>query len=229
MCGVFILTEIFSNSETETFLFGTRPFGEFAVTEWRKLEVILTLTIEVPSLLLAEEGLEEVKAMFSSLKCNLFTLFSLDLAIGIKTLHGDDMFNDCRIQTGNHLENNILNLLSSPLLPLPLLLPLRHWLDLLRLLLGLQLFLQTLSRNINILNVNISSILEGIDLPHCSLDLIVKLMRSNTLQDTVIVVSEDNVALGVKLEDEVICKSLRSKGNDDDSLDTHLPYAVYSF
>jgi hypothetical protein len=146
------------------------------------------------------------------------------------------MFDDCRIETGDHLENNILHLLAALILSLPFLLSLRSLRSLgsllsLRLplwLLGLEHFLQSLGRDIDILDINISRILEGIDLSDSSLDLLVELMRSYTLQDAVILISEDDIALGVELQDEVVGKRIRAEGYDHHPLHTHLSHAIHS-
>lgn len=50
-----------------------------------------------------------------------------------------------------------------------------------------------------ILKVNVSCLLKRVYLPYRGLNLIRKLMGSNALNDAVILVSKDNVALGVKL------------------------------
>jgi hypothetical protein len=226
---VLVLTEVLGHGEAEAFLLGAGPLGELAVAEGGEFEVVLALAVEVPGLLLAEEGFQEVEAVPSSLEGGLFALLALDLAIGVETLGGDDVLDDCWKETGDHLEDNILHLLPSLLLALPFLLPLGYLFDLLRLLFRLQLFLQALSGNIYIFDVNIGGILEGIDLPDCCLDLIVELMRADALQDAEVVVSEDDVALGVQLEDEVVREGLRPEGNHHYSLHTHLPHAIHAF
>lgn len=52
---------------------------------------------------------------------------------------------------------------------------------------------------------------EGIDLADRSFDLISELMRSNALNNTVVLVSENNISLGVKLQYQVICESFAAK------------------
>lgn len=203
MRRVLVFAEVLSYCETETFLLGAGPFREFAVTERRELEVFLALRVEVPWLLLTQKGFKELEAMPGSLQCGLFPFLIFNLSIGIEPLGDDDMFDDCGMQAGNHLENDILNLLSALILSLPFLLALRSLgLSLLSLrlslpLLRLQLFLQSFSRNIYILNINISRILERIDLSNSSFNLLVELMRPNTLQDTIMLVSEYDIPLGI--------------------------------
>lgn len=144
------------------------------------------------------------------------------------------MFDDRGIQTGDHFENNILHLLAALLLPLPFLFTLSSLgclfpLDLPLWLLRLEHFLQSLSRNIDILDIDISRILKRIDLPHSSLYLLVELMRSYTLQDAIILISEDDITLGVELQDEVVGKCIRTEGYHHDPLNTHLSHTVHSF
>ncbi len=71
------------------------------------------------------------------------------------------------------------------------------WLRLLNLLLWrlLDYLIQGLWRNINIFDINVCGMLEGVDLANRSLDFIGKLMRTNALDDLILVVSQDDISL----------------------------------
>lgn len=71
--------------------------------------------------------------------------------------------------------------------------------------------------------------LERIDFSDCSFDLFVELMRSNALQNAVVVISEDDVSLRVELKNQVVRKGLGAEGNHDHSFDADLPDAFHSF
>ncbi len=140
------------------------------------------------------------------------------------------MLNDGRKQTRDHFENNILHFLGTLFLTLALLLPLRllrllfHWL-----LFRLQLFLQRLCRNIDIFQIDIGSMLKGIDLTDGSLHFIVKFVRTHTLQDAVIVISQDDITLRVQLQNEMVGEGLRTERNDNHTLHSHLTHTYHSF
>ena len=174
---------------------------------------------------------EEVKTALSSLKGQNLSLLILYFSLSVKSAGGKKVVNNRWEQTGYHFEHNIFHFLSASLLSLPLLLPLRLLLDLFdwECLLRLQQFLKCLCRNINIFQINISRMLKGIQFAHGSLHLIVEFMRTNTLQDAVIVISQDNITLGVQLQDEMVGERLRTKRNDNNTLDTHLTHTDHSF
>lgn len=138
------------------------------------------------------------------------------------------MLNNLREQTRYQLKDDILSFESSLSLVFPFLF---RRLRLLRLLFW-RLFhylIQSCSRNINIFDIDISSLLKRINLADCSLDLISKLMRAYALYNFVLMVCEYNVALGIEFENEVVGKGLASKGHHDDTLYTYLPHRLHSF
>jgi hypothetical protein len=99
-------------------------------------------------------------------------------------------------ETGQHFEDDILQLGRTLALVLLFLLLLGGVF-----LLSLQLFLlfqQTVNNliiNGQILQVDISSVLKGINLANGGFDLVVKLVRPDALKNSIIVIRQNNVAL----------------------------------
>lgn len=54
-------------------------------------------------------------------------------------------------------------------------------------------------------------------------------MGSDTLKNSVLIISQNDVSLCVKLNDQMIGKSLWSEGKNDDSFNTNLSYWFESF
>ena len=90
-------------------------------------------------------------------------------------------------------------------------------------------FIQRLSRNVDILKIYICRLLKRIYFSDCSLDFIGEFMRSNTLHDSIVMVREDNVALRIELEDEMIGKCFTSEADNHYSFNTDLSDRLYSF
>ena len=47
-------------------------------------------------------------------------------------------------------------------------------------------------------------------------------MRSNALNDAVVIIGQDDVSLRIEFEDEVVCERLGSESEDDHSFDSYL-------
>lgn len=71
--------------------------------------------------------------------------------------------------------------------------------------------------------------LKGIDLADSSLHFIVKFMRTNTLQDAIIVIRQYDITLRIQLQNEMVGECLRTERNDNDTLYTHLTHTDHSF
>ena len=72
--------------------------------------------------------------------------------------------------------------------------------------------LDFLSTHIYFLQVNIGGVFERIQLAHRCLDLIGELMGSHALQNTKVLICEDDVALRIKFQDEMITELLLPEG-----------------
>ena len=64
--------------------------------------------------------------------------------------------------------------------------------------------------------------LKGINLPHSCFDFIVILMRPDALQDSVLIIGQNNVSLSVELYNQMVGERLRAESKNDDSLNTNL-------
>lgn len=71
--------------------------------------------------------------------------------------------------------------------------------------------------------------LKRIHFPNRSLDLIIELMRTDTLQDAIITISQDDIPLCIELQDEMICIGFRAESEYHHPLHSHLPDTFESF
>lgn len=82
--------------------------------------------------------------------------------------------------------------------------------------------------NLYLLQIDIGSIFEGVHLANSSLNFIGELVRPHTLYNPVGCIGEDNVTLGVELQNEMVAKLFRSEGEHHHSLHTNLPDSLES-
>ena len=86
-----------------------------------------------------------------------------------------------------------------------------------------------MTRNIDIFDVDIGCLLERIDLSYRSFDFIRKLMWTYALNDSVLMVSKNDVSLRIKLKNKMVCECLTSKTHYNDTLYSYLSHWLYSF
>lgn len=194
---------------------------KFAVLEGGELEVVFSSTVEVPLLLLAEELHQEIETEFGPLECLNLVLLAGHLQIQVDLVEGEDMFDDLWEQAGNQLKDHILQLRSS--------------LGLLLFAFGLFLLhcnqglLHCLWRYDDVFEVDIGCVLEGVEFSHRCLDVIAELVGTDALQDAIVLVSEDDVALRVQFKDEVVGKGIAAEGKHHHPFYSYLPHSFESF
>lgn len=91
---------------------------------------------------------------------------------------------------------------------------------------GLNLFhhsLYTSTTNIDLLQVDVGGVFKRVQFAHGSLDLVSELMGTHALENSIVLVGEDDVALGIKLKNEMIAELLLSEGQYNHSLHADLP------
>lgn len=71
--------------------------------------------------------------------------------------------------------------------------------------------------------------LERVDFADCGFDLVIKFVGPDALQNFVVAVSQDNVALSIELQYEVVGVGFGSKCENNHSFYSDLPDAFQSF